>query len=350
MRTMMLRGALSLAILLACGVAPALAQSLVRGVVRDEKKQPVDGATVLFELKDSKRSSTTKTNRRGEFTIVGLQSGEYTVTASKDGVGKDIATGFAVSQTKINIDFTLQSAYLDAPAGAAAPTAGKPLTVEDRVGASAAAAVDPKAKEEAAALRATAVSAVQAMQAGNHQEAVTKFQEVVGKSPTCGDCYLYLATSHYALKQFDEAEAAAKKSVEIQPTVEGYTALTRLYNDQKKFDLAAEMSRKASELGGGGGAPGAGGAAGGGGASTEALYNEGVTLWNAGKFAEAKPKFEAAVKADRNNADAQYWLGMASINGGDLKGARSAFEAYLEVAPNGSRAAEVKTFLSQLPK
>jgi hypothetical protein len=32
----------------------------------------------------------------------------------------------------------------------------------------------------------------------------------------------------------------------------------------------------------------------------------GVILWNAGKFAEAKEKFEAATKADPNNADAQY--------------------------------------------
>ena len=349
MRTLMLRGALSLTILLTLS-APVFAQSLLRGVVRDEKKEPVEGATILFELQNSKRTNTTKTNRRGEYTIVGLQSGDYKITASKDGVGKDIVTTYPVAQTKMTLDFTLQAAYLNLPEGAVPAAGGKPVTTEDKVGASAAANIDPKQKEEAAALRAAAVGAVQAMNAGNHEEAVARFNEVVAKSPTCADCYLYLATSYYALKQYDQAEASARRSVEIQPSVEGYTALTRLYNEQKKFDLAAEMSRKASELGGG--APAAGGAAGGGGggASTEALYNEGVTLWNAGKFADAKTKFEAAVKADSKNADAHYWLGMASINGNDLKGARAAFESYLQVAPNGPRAAEVKSFLSQLPK
>jgi TolA-binding protein len=56
------------------------------------------------------------------------------------------------------------------------------------------------------------------------------------------------------------------------------------------------------------------------------------------------------VKANPANADAQYQLGMANLNLGQLPAARAAFEAYLKAAPEGPKAAEVKTFLTQLPK
>ena len=62
---------------------------------------------------------------------------------------------------------------------------------------------------------------------------------------------------------------------------------------------------------------GAAGAAAGGAPSASASFNQGVILWNANKFAEAKSSFEAAVKADPNMAEAHYWLGMALLNGGD---------------------------------
>ena len=73
-------------------------------------------------------------------------------------------------------------------------------------------------------------------------------------------------------------------------------------------------------------------------------------MWNAGKYAEAKEQFEAAVKADPTMAMAHYQLGMANLNLGKIPEARAAFEGYLTADPNGAKAAEVKTFLTQLPK
>ena len=68
------------------------------------------------------------------------------------------------------------------------------------------------------------------------------------------------------------------------------------------------------------------------------------------KYAEAKEQFEAAVKADPNMAMAHYQLGMANLNLGKIPEARAAFEGYLKADPSGAKAAEVKTFLTQLPK
>jgi Flp pilus assembly protein TadD len=206
---------------------------------------------------------------------------------------------------------------------------------------------------------------MEAYKANRHEEAAPKLAEVIAKMPDCADCYMYMGASLFELKRFDEAEAAFKKSVELQPTVEGYTALARFYNAQKQPEKAVEASQKATELSSGAAAaaPAAAAAAGAdaktaasaapvaaAGPSSEALYNEGVILWNGGKFADARPKFEMAVKANPQNADAHYMLGLASLNGGQMAPARAAFEEYLKIAPNGPKAAEVKTFLTQLPK
>ena len=104
--------------------------------------------------------------------------------------------------------------------------------------------------------------------------------------------------------------------------------------------------QKAAQLSGG--AAGAGAAAGGG--SAAALYNQGVILWNQGKYPEARDQFEAATKADPKYAEAQYRLGMANVNLGDMPKAVSAFEAYLQADPNGQHAAEVKQFLAAMKK
>ena len=193
-------------------------------------------------------------------------------------------------------------------------------------------------KEAAAAIQASAGAAVEAMKAGRHDEAIAKFQEVIAKVPTCADCYYNIGVSQMAKQQQEEAEASFKKAIELKPdNSDAYTALANLYNSQKKFDLAAEASANAAKYAGAGG-----------GGNAESSYNQGVILFNAGKFAEAKTQFEAATKADPNHAMAQYQLGMTALNLGQIPDAVAALEAYLKVDPNGPKAAEVKAALPAL--
>ena len=93
----------------------------------------------------------------------------------------------------------------------------------------------------------------------------------------------------------------------------------------------------------------AGGVIGGGG-NADAIYNQGIILWNQGKIPEAKVKFEEAIKADANHPEAHYQLGMALLNEGNVTGAVTAFEKYLQLAPEGQFAAQAKAMLAQLKK
>ena len=310
MRTHLFRGAVALAALLFLS-SSASAQSVVRGKVNDAQGKPIEGATVLFEAEGVNRKTQTKTDKNGDFLQVGLSSGAYKVTASKDGVGSQTLNSNVRQGQNNPLSFTL----------------------------SAASGVSAADKEAAVALQAAAGAAVEAMKAGRHDEAITKFNEVLAKMPTCADCYYNIGTAYVAKQDYAQAETAFKKMLELKPdAAEGYTGLAGVYNAQKKFDLAAEASSKASQLGG----------AAGGGGGAEASYNQGVILFNSGKFAEAKTQFEAATKTDPNMGMAQYQLGMTALNLGQIPEAIAALEAYLKVDPNGAKAAEVKAALPAL--
>ncbi len=312
MRTYLFRGVVAVAVLCAVSAAPALAQSVVRGKVTDAQGKPVQDATILFEAVDANRKTQTKTDKNGDFLQVGLSSGAYKVTASKDKVGTQTLNANVRQGPNNPLAFTL----------------------------SASSGVSAGDKEAAAAIQASAGAAVEAMKAGRHDEAIAKFQEVIAKVPTCADCYYNIGVSQMAKQQQTEAEASFKKAIELKPdNADAYTALANLYNSQKKFDLAAEASANAAKYAGGGV---------GGGGNAEASYNQGVILFNAGKFSEAKTQFEAATKADPNHAMAQYQLGMTSLNLGQIPDAVAALEAYLKVDPNGPKAAEVKAALPAL--
>ena len=310
MRTNLIRGVLALAVVLAFS-APALAQSIVRGKVVDAQGKPVEGAIVTIEAIEASRKAEVKTNRQGEFLQVGLASGRYRVTATKD----------KLTQT--------QEANI---------TQGRPAELQFQL--SPTSGMTPEQIKAQAELQTLASSAIAAMKAGNDDEALRQFQEISVKIPTCADCYYNMGVIYTKKQQYAEAEAAFKKVAELRPNApDAFTGLANVYNAQKKFDLAAEASSKAASMAGAGGGGGA-----------EAQFNQGVILWNAGKFAEAKTQFEAAVKADPSMAMAHYQLGMANLNLGQIPEARAAFEGYLNADPNGPKAAEVKAFLAQLPK
>lgn len=299
---------------------PAAAQStgMVRGMVADDKGQPVEGAKVTIELVGGTgRRYETKSDKKGQYMQIGLVSGAWRVTAEKDKLASPPVDVSVRANTTQNANLVLGIA-------------------------SAAAAGEAQAK--AAALKKLFEEGVALSGAGKHQEAIAKFTEGATLNPNCFDCYNNIGFSYSQLKDWDKAEAAYKKSTEVKADdATAYNGLATVYNAQKKTDLAIEASAKATQyannLSAGGGAGGA-----------DAAYNQGVILWNAGKIADAKKAFETAVQANPNHAEARYQLGMALVNEGKLPEATAEFEKYLSLSPDGPNAATAKGLVAQLKK
>lgn len=314
MRTQLFRGLLVLVVALTVA-APAFAQSILKGVVLDAQGKPIEGASVVMEAQQAaSRRIETKTNAKGEFLQIGLPSGAYKVTATKDKLTQTLQAQIRQGENR-PLQFQL------------APGSG--LSEEE--------------KKVAAATSQAATEAIAAMNAGRDDEAIEKFNSILSTVPACTDCLYNLGVAYSHKQDWAKAEDSFKKLLALRPdNADAYNGLANVYNAQKRFDDAIAASKKAAEL--------AGPATGAAGGNAEAMYNQGVILWNSQKYAEAKVQFEAAVAADPKMALAYYQLGMANLNLGQIPDAVKAFEGYLQVEPNGAKAAEVKGYVTQLKK
>lgn len=301
--------AATLALAFVAAGVPAAAQTTgqIKGKVVDGKGQPVDKAVVTIEFKGGVNlKREVKTNKKGEFIQVGLQPGPYLVSVKAD-------AGIAEDQVQVGLGTAPEMNLTVAP-----PATGM--------------------SPEETAFRKTFDEGVQAAGAKNHDAAIAKFEEAVQLRADCYACYMNIGAARYEKKELDKAEASFKKAAELQPEdAKPYQMLADLYNAMGKREDAAAMATKAAAMG-----------AASGGGSAQDMYNQGVILWNAGKIAEAKTQFEASVKADPNYADANYWVGMANLNGGNMPEAIKYFENYLKLAPNGAMAAQAKGVLDSI--
>lgn len=295
---------------------PAAAQGLVQGVVTDAQGQPVEGAAIVIEAEGTNRHFDMKSNKKGEFMQIGLSSGPYKVTATKD---------------KLTASQTVRISQ------------GRPANARLVLGA--VAATSPAEAAAVTALRKTLDEAIAASNAGKYDEAIAGFTVAVTSQPNCAACYYNIGYNHAQKKDYANAELNYRKAIEQKADyADAYAGLASIYNAQRKFDDAAAASAKATEFASVLGA--AGGAAGG----ADAFFNQGVVLWNGGKIADAKKAFEAAIAANPNHAEAHYQLGMALVNEGNLAGAATEFETYLKLAPDGPNAPTAKGLVAQLKK
>jgi Flp pilus assembly protein TadD len=301
---------------------PAAAQStgMIRGVVKDASGKPVEGAKINIDAEANNRHFDTKSDKKGEFIQIGLPPGTYKVSAEKDKLVSP------PSPVRVAVN------------------PGPPLTIVIGAGGGGGSA-SPEAAAKNAELKKTFEEGVTASRAGNHDEAIAKFTHASELNPNCYDCQYNMAYSYAQKKELDKAEAAYKKAIELKSDyAEAYSGLANIYNMQRKFDEAAAASAKASEFAGALGAPG------GAGGNADAMFNQGVILWNAGKIAEAKKQFEGAIAAKPDHAEAHYQLGMALVNEGNLAAAGAEFQKYIDLAPNGPNAATAKGILATIKK
>jgi Flp pilus assembly protein TadD len=302
--------ALSLALALVLAPSAMAQTGMLKGKVVDEDGKPMQGVPVTIEFAEGvTRKFEVKTDRRGEFIQIGLQPGAYKVTATHEKFG-------AQSQpARVRLGQTAEANFVMAPGSGTA---------------------DPAAVAKAAELKKVFEEGVVASRANNHDLAIEKFQAAAELIPNCYDCYYNIGYAHLQKKSEKDAEAAWLKSIEMKGDyVEALNALATLYNNQKRFDEAAAMGAKAAGAGGGGG-------------NADAIYNQGIILWNQGKIPEAKEKFEEAIQANPDHPEANFQLGMAQLNEGKIPEAITSFEKYLQLAPTGQFADQAKAMLAQL--
>ena len=271
---------------------------MVKGKVVDGNNQVVDGAKVVIEYKDGmNRKFEVKTNKKGEYLQIGLPPGNWTVTASKDGVG-------TATERREDLDRRHRAGRPHARGGR---RRRRTLSKED------------------AAFQKVFSEGVAASQAGNHDVAIEKYSEALKTRPTCYSCQSNLGLSYAAKKDIGEGrrgvhrgdEAQGRRRRAVQPArqpVQREEGLREGRGDGRRSLEALERRRRAA-------------------AAPTRTSTRACVLMNAQKMAEAKTAFEAAVKAKPDYADAWYLLASAYTNQGQFKEAVEAYENYVKLAP-----------------
>ena len=295
--------------------APAHAQTgTARGKVVDEKGQALPEAAVALEYQGPMtRKFDTKTNKKGEFTQVGMQPGVYRVTATKEGYqGSYVETKISLGEPTYLPDIKLMPKASAQSGGAAAADKGM-------------------AELKSAFEKATAL-----MQAGKLDEAEAEYRALITKNPDVPQLHHNLAVLLTKKKDIAGAEASYQKAIEVKPDyAEGYAGLTNLYLTNGQAPKAVELLTKASAA-----RP----------QDAALQFQLGFAQFTSGQYEPAEAAFKQAATLDPANAEAHYYLGTIALTTGKTAECAQELEKYLSMKPTNAQNAATAPQLLQACK
>ena len=296
-------------------IAAAQPSGAIRGVIIDELGRPIGEATVVVSSLSEANTEETQTTSDGQYAYSGITPGLYTITAAKDVLGSEVFRIRVRDSHTVSVNFEL------APG--------------QRV-----AAYLFEAGEREALSRAF-TTGIEATRSDEYEVAVDAFNAALDLSPTCLECHYNLAIAYTNIGRFDDAEVEFQSVLRLREDyAAAYYGLSSIYTRQGREAEAAKARSEANRLALERMAAGR--------AQAQEAVRRGVTFFNAGNVDDAIGRFEMAIESDATLPEAHYWLGLSLQRLGGDAPARSALQRYLQLAPSGEFAADVRQRLEKL--
>ncbi len=345
---------LALALIVAGLAVPAMVAQMsnmtkVQGVVKDREGKPIAGAQVQFVGLENGRKLQLKTDKKGEYYSLGVQSGKYNINFfAPDGSKLFTLNGVQVRlDQEINrFDLDLQKEYANAQAqGQQQMTPEQKKQIEEA----------QKENTKIKGLNEKLAAAAQAQDAGNYDQAVSILSEATQLDATKDLLWFKLADAERLWASKTSGDPATQKE-RYAKSVEDYKKAIAIKPQGAYYNNMAEALAKTGDTQGAIAAYAQAAQI----DPTEAAkyyFNEGAVLTNTGKIDEATAAFDKAIQADPTKAEAYYWKGVNMLNkatiGKDGKmeapaGTAEAFNKYLELQPTGPYADGAKAMLDQM--
>jgi Flp pilus assembly protein TadD len=174
----------------------------------------------------------------------------------------------------------------------------------------------------------------EALSSKNTDEALKHFQKAVRIYSDFPQAYRLLGETYLQKQDWEQAESALKKSVELEPKLAAsYLDLGGLRNQTKNYPGAEEALKKCLEL-----SPN----------SPAAQYELAKTYFATGRWQEAAPLAESAVKAAPDLASAHVLLANIRLKQRNGPDALHEYQEYLRLEPNGDLAPQVRDMVAKL--
>src|SRR5271157_1130723 len=281
----------------------------VTGKCTGEDGQPLVGYTIQLERQEMKWSGHTKTNKKGEYTYIGLQTGMYKVTLLNPAGGPVFHINQHVGlgdPTVVNFDMAKEKAAAYKEQMANPETAKK---VEEQ----------QKEQKQFTGLKATFDQGSALFNQGRFAEAAAMYEQALPLAKEknvpivlgqLGQAYSKEAgqEQNRDARMQDQQKAIDyfQKAIQLDPNNAGFHGgLGSVYADMGKVPEAQAELQKAADINPGG-------------ASTY-YYNLGVVMVNQNKMDEAAVVLKKASELDPTNANAFYWYGMALLGKAEYK-------------------------------
>jgi tetratricopeptide (TPR) repeat protein len=305
---------------------------------------PLAGYTLQIERTEIKWASHVKTNKKGEYTYIGLAPGEYKVTLFKED-GKTtwyfISKRVGIGDPTV-VDFDMGTLVQEAKKEQEANPEYQKQMAEQKQSANLKTVFDQgrelynqKKYTDAAAVFEKALPLAKDK---NVPIVLSQLADAWSKAAS-------IETSPDTRKE-DQAKALDyyQKVLAISPNEAAiHNNLGNLYADMGKPEDAAAEFKKAADLD-----------------PTRAssyYYNLGAIMVNKGQMDAAAEALKKATDLDPTNANAWYWYGMALMGKAQVKpdgtmvpapGTLEAFQTYLKLQPNGPWAPQAQASIDSL--
>ncbi len=296
------------------GAIPAMAQTgRVGGVVKDDKGQPLKGATVVAENPAaSPPSFSATTDDKGRFSIIGLRAGGWKLTASAPGFQPSVGQVpvRTIGAPNPPVEFVLAPGAAG-PAGGLAGVNTKELQTE-------LAAADAK------------------LQANDVDGAIAAYQAMLTKVPALTMLHLQIGRAHRMKKDYNAALESYKTLLAADPANERAKVEIGMTNLEKGDLVAAEtaLGEAAQSMS----------------AGREVFYNLGEVNFAKGETDAAMAAYQRAIDVDANWAKPYFKMGLGKLQKADMPGALQMMEKVIAVEPNSAEAVQAKALIEQLKK
>lgn len=354
-----------LAFAVALGIAvPGFAQTGgVTGKATKLDGTPCAKCPITIDREEIHATYKTKTNKKGEYTYIGLPIGMYKVTLydtdnkplyyieQKVGMGDPEETNFDLpkllaGQQQQQQQEQAQQQQAQQKKMKENPEYAKQVQAERQA--------EQKAEEEQKNQEKAFQGLKQSFDQGNalyeqkdYKGAAAAFEKALplAKSPKNQSAVLArLADAYQKAKEYQKAVDTYQKDIQLNPSDANlHNNLGTVYADMGNFPTAEAEFEKAAQLDPANAA--------------RYYFNVGAIMYNAGKMDEAATAFKKVIQADPKNAQAYFLEGQSLMGkvtmGPDGKviappGTVEAFQTYLKLEPNGPNAPTAQAILQTL--
>jgi len=290
----------------------------ITGTVVDENGKPLEGVLILVEGLKTSAKYQSYTDEKGHFAVAGMGTGQWRVTASKQGY---------------------ISSYLDMPIRQLSKNPSLSFTLNKMKGPT-----GLKTDEESSQL----------LEEGNllmkeekYEEAVEVFEELVMKYPEIYQIHLNIGTCYLRKRELDKAEEqfqlvldnTLKTHSDLKKdkgaSLRALTGLGEVYLQKEKFETAQKYFAQALDI-----SP----------EDAVSAYNVGEVYFSNQKIDEAIEYFELATKIKKEWSKPYLKLGYVYLNKGDFDKSLEYFHKFIEIDPENPQVPNVKNIISTVEK